>query len=166
MSQPIALRDTVEPADVERVARLLEATGFFRPDEVVIGAELIAERLTHGPASGYELLFADDPERGRLLGYACYGPIPLTVGSWDLYWIAVAPEARGRGLGRVLLGASEARIAAAGGCNVWVDTSGRPDYTPTRAFYERCGYRVAARLADFYAPGDDKVIFHKALSGA
>jgi ribosomal protein S18 acetylase RimI-like enzyme len=165
MSAPLALRDTPEPADVERVARLLEATGFFRPDEVAIGAELIEERLAEGPASGYQLLFADDAERDRLLGYACYGPIPLTLGSWDLYWIAVAPDAQGRGLGRVLLAESESRIAAAGGANVFVDTSGRPDYAPTRAFYERCGYRVAARLADFYAPGDDKVIFQKTLPG-
>jgi hypothetical protein len=42
-----------------------------------------------------------------------------------------------------------------------VETSSRSDYTATRAFYERRGYREAARVRDFYAPGDDRIIFVK-----
>jgi hypothetical protein len=46
---------------------------------------------------------------------------------------------------------------------MYLDTSGRAQYAPTRAFYEHKGYGVAARLEDFFAPGDDKVIYVRAL---
>jgi hypothetical protein len=46
---------------------------------------------------------------------------------------------------------------------VYVETSSRDQYEPTRRFYLKCGYRVDAVLEDFYAPGDGKVIFVKAL---
>ena len=87
----------------------------------------------------------------------------MTQSSWDLYWIAVDAAAQGRGLGRAVLAESERRIAAAGGRRVYVETSSRPQYLPTRSFYERCGYAVGAVLDDFYAPGDGKVVFVKAL---
>lgn len=163
MSIRAGFRTEPDPADPTRVRELLAATGFFRADEVAIGVELVEERLARGVASGYRLLFTDDPAAPRLLGYSCYGEIPLTVGSWDLYWIAVAPDLQGRGLGRRLLAETERRIAASGGRRVFVDTSGRADYAPTRAFYERCGYRVAARMTDFYAVGDDKVVYSRIL---
>jgi len=163
MNDSPRFRSRPGPADPARVHDLLTATGFFRADEIAIGVELIEERLARGPDSGYHLLFADDPESSRLLGYSCFGEIPLTLGSWDLYWIAVAPKRQGRGLGRALLAESERRISAAGGRRVFVDTSGRPDYAPTRAFYESCGYGVAARLKDFYAEGDDKVVYSRRL---
>jgi hypothetical protein len=44
-----------------------------------------------------------------------------------------------------------------------VETSSRPEYVATRAFYARRGYTEAARLRAFYAPGDDRVIFTKRL---
>jgi ribosomal protein S18 acetylase RimI-like enzyme len=99
-----------------------------------------------------------------LAGYACYGPIPATRESHDLYWIAVAPERQGRGLGRRLLRAVEREVARAGGRRIYVDTSGRDAYAPTRAFYERAGYVREATLPDFYAPGDAKVIYRKQLA--
>ena len=42
-----------------------------------------------------------------------------------------------------------------------VETAGREDYAPTRAFYEARGYRRAAVIPDFYAPGDDQVVYVK-----
>ncbi len=158
----IRLRDRVLPADPEAIRALVAATGFFSDEEVGIAAELARERLERGPASGYELILAEAGD--RLLGYACYGRIPCTEASWDLYWIAVHPDAQGGGLGRRLLAAAEERVAAAGGAAVYAETSGRPQYGPTRAFYRRCGYDTAAVLTDFYAPADDKHIFVKRLS--
>ncbi len=107
-----------------------------------------------------------DPARSRdpkLLGYACFGPIPLTLASWDLYWIAVDPAQQGRGLGRQLLRRAEQSSLAMGARTLWVETSGREEYLPTRGFYRSRGYSVAAHLRDFYAKGDDKVIFEKVL---
>ena len=44
---------------------------------------------------------------------------------------------------------------------VVVETSSRPDYSATRAFYERRGYTRAAVVPGYYAPGDDLVIYLK-----
>lgn len=172
-SEDLRLRYEVTGGDPARVRALTEATGFFRPEEVAIAVELVEERFSRGAASGYEFVFAEpdggegaaggEEGGGGLVGYACFGPIPLTVESWDLYWIAVAPEHQGRGLGRRLLAEAEARIRAAGGRRVYADTSTRPQYTPTRAFYQRAGYALAAELPDFYAPGDGKAVFSKVL---
>jgi GNAT superfamily N-acetyltransferase len=156
-----ALRETVEPADVEGVRRLVTATRMFNPEEVAIAAELVEETLRRGKASGYE--FAMAVEDGRLLGYACFGRIGGTEASFDLYWIAVEPELQGRGLGQVLLARCEQRAREAGGGRLYVETAGRTEYEPTRRFYTRAGYRIEATLPDFYAPGDAKLIFVKAL---
>lgn len=158
-------RCEVEPGDVEAVRAIVTSTGFFHAEEIEVAVELVEERLARGAASGYHFLFpragseADPPA-----GYACFGPVPATRGSFDLYWIAVHAARRRRGLGRRLLAAAEQAIALQGGRRVWVETSSRELYAPTRAFYRSCGYEEAARLEDFYAPGDSKVVFVKRLA--
>jgi ribosomal protein S18 acetylase RimI-like enzyme len=102
-------------------------------------------------------------EGGRLAGYVCYGPIPCTVSSFDLYWIAVEPHLQGRGLGKILLCEAERLIREMGGDRVYVETSSRTQYESTRLFYERCGYMSTSVLDDFYAPGDSKVTYMKVL---
>jgi GNAT superfamily N-acetyltransferase len=143
------------------VRRVVEATKFFRPDEVDIAVELVDERLARGDASGYFFVMAELDQ--QLVGYACYGPIGCTLGSFDLYWIAVDPAYQGRGLGAQLVSAVEQRILDAGGRHIYIETSGKPQYLPTRKFYQRCGYEVVAQLADFYDRGDDKVVWRKVL---
>jgi ribosomal protein S18 acetylase RimI-like enzyme len=160
-SGDIIFREDVRPGDVAAVRGVVAATGFFSADEVAIAAELVAERLEEGRDSGYEFIFADRGD--ELLGYSCYGPIPCSTVSWDLYWIAVAPSTQGSGLGRRILALTEARIAAAGGTACYAETSGRPQYASTRAFYERTGYATGAVFADFYGPGDAKYVFVKRL---
>lgn len=157
----VLLRDSVRPGDAAAVRAMVAATGFFVPAEVEVAVELVEERLRRGVDSGYLFLFAE--MAGRPVGYTCYGPIACAVGSYDLYWIVVDPAHQGHGLGRHLVTATEQRIRDAGGRHVYVETSGRPLYLPTRAFYERCGYEVVATLPDFYAPGDDKVVYRKVL---
>jgi len=158
----ITLRGEVRPEDAAAVRALTEATGKFHGHEVRVAVELVEERLQKGESSGYHFLFAE--EGGRLAGYACWGPIPCTAGAFDLYWIAVHPDRQGRKLGRRLLAECERAVRRGGGRRIFVETSGRPDYAPTRGFYEACGYRREAALADFYAPGDDKIVFGKALA--
>ena len=155
------LREELKPGDPARIRNLAAATGFFSREEAEVAAELAEERLTRGAASGYHFLLAE--EAGELLGFACFGPIPCTRGAYDLYWIVVRPDRQGGGLGRRLLTAAEARIAAAGGRRVYIDTSSRPQYAPTRAFYRACGFREEALLAGFYDQGDGKTIFCKVL---
>jgi D-alanine-D-alanine ligase len=155
------LRSDVRPADVAAVRAIVRSTGFFTPAEIDVAVELVEDRLKRGQASDYKFLFADAD--GRTIGYACYGEIACTVGSYDLYWIAVENAVRGGGLGRLLMQEAERRIAASGGRRVYVETSSRDQYEPTRQFYLHCGYRVDAVLNDFYAPGDGKAILVKPL---
>jgi ribosomal protein S18 acetylase RimI-like enzyme len=139
----------------------VERTGFFRPDEVDVAVELVDERLKCGTTSGYHFVFAEVD--GVAVGYACYGPIACTVASFDLYWIAVDPSYQGKGLGGLLMDAAGEKIAEAGGQRVYIDTSGQPKYAITRRFYERHGFRCEARLVDFYATGDDRLVYAKAV---
>jgi GNAT superfamily N-acetyltransferase len=157
----IKFRYEVAPGDPDKIRLLAEATGFFYPYEVDIAVELVEDRLSHGAQSGYHFIMAEHD--GRLVGYACYGPIPCTVSSFDLYWIAVHPEFQGIRLGRDLLMEVESRVARGGGQRIYVDTSERPQYIPTRAFYEKNGYRLEAVFKDFYAPGDGKAVYCKSM---
>ncbi len=161
---PLTYRDDPHAADLARVREIVEATGFFSGEEAAVAVELLDDRLARGPASDYRFLFAE--EDGRVAAYATYGRTPLTRGSWDLYWIAVDPAAQGHGVGKALIAEAERRIAMAGGERVYADTSSRAQYEPTRGFYARCGYEIAATLDDFYAPGDGKVIFVKRLAAS
>jgi GNAT superfamily N-acetyltransferase len=161
MEHTIVYREEVRPEDRESVDRLVRSTGFFSEEENGIAVELVDERLAKGEASGYLFLFAE--EETRLLGYACFGPISGSLHSCDLYWIAVDPNEQGRGIGKKLLAESERIMAERGARRVYADTSSRPQYETTRAFYLVCGYRQEAFLPDFYAPGDGKVIFVKLL---
>jgi GNAT superfamily N-acetyltransferase len=157
----ITYREETRPEDRQAVGRLVRATGFFSEEEADIAVELVEERLAKGDASGYSFLLAEEGD--RLLGYACFGPIAGSVHSFDLYWIAVDPGEQGRGIGRVLMTAAERIMAGRGARLIYADTSSRPQYEATRAFYLSCGYVQEALLADFYAPGDGKVIFVKLL---
>ncbi len=157
----LSVRTDIRVADVESIRRIVASTGFFSRAEEQIAAVLVEERLSRGPASGYEFVLAE--HMGQLIGYTCYGPITGTAASYDLYWIVVAPMWQRHGTGGLLLARTELEIRAGGGRRVYVDTSSRPQYQPTRAFYRRHGYREAARLPDFYAPGDGKVILVKVI---
>jgi D-alanine-D-alanine ligase len=158
----IRFREEVRESDVPAIREIVSATGFFTPAEIDVAVELAEERLAKGEASGYHFLFAED-EPGRVLGYACYGPVPATEATYDLYWIAVHPSAQRTGLGMKIMGRAEAAIAAAGGLDVYIETSSRALYGPTQAFYARAGYRLAAEFPDFYAAGDGKLVFVKRL---
>lgn len=151
-----------EPADTDGLAieKVLLATAMFTAEEIGIAVTL----LTEPAAAGYRFLFLDGP--AGLAGFACYGHIPGTDRSYDLYWIAVDPLYQGRGLGQRLLSEVEHAVRRDGGDRLYVDTSGRSQYSATRKFYLAAGYVVTAELSDFYRPGDDKVIFCKILGPA
>ncbi|MBM4312876.1 MAG: GNAT family N-acetyltransferase [Deltaproteobacteria bacterium] len=161
MANSIGYRQAVREEDRDGVGRLVRSTGFFSKEECAIAVELVDESLARGSASGYFFLFAE--EEKQLLGYTCFGPIPGSSHSFDLYWIVVDPRTQGQGLGRKLMAESERLMAEQGARRVYADTSSRDQYKPTRAFYLACEYVQEAFLADFYAPDDGKVIFVKVL---
>jgi ribosomal protein S18 acetylase RimI-like enzyme len=149
-------------SDVESIRKIVGSTDFFSLEERSIAVELAEERLLKGLSSGYYFLFAE--EHKDVIGYACFGPIPGTRDSFDLYWIAVRNDQRGFGLGKTILRKAEQKMGALGGKKVYVETSSRDQYKSTQAFYGACGYRIEAVLPNFYSLGDDKMIYVKTLS--
>jgi D-alanine-D-alanine ligase len=160
----LKLRTKPKRTDAAAVRSIIAATGLFREAEIDVAEEIIQTRLKKGPSSGYEFAFAE--QNKEVIGYICFGRNTLTVSSFDVYWIAVNPSEQGRGIGKLLLEEAEKQIAAARGSRIYIETSHRPDYQPTRGFYERCGYTLTAVLDDFYAPGDGKATYVKVLESA
>lgn len=147
-------------ADAPYIQDILESTGFFYPHEIDVALELVAANLEQGTEkSGYSFIVAR--HNSTPAGFACFGKTPCTTNSFDLYWIAVHQNLKGRGIGKKLLSMAEKSIAAQGGKNIWVETSSRPLYEPTRLFYLKTGYRLIATLPEFYAANDDKHIYVK-----
>ena len=141
-----------------RLREILDATAVFRPDEVQIALDLFDEAI----ASDYEFLGAFDQD--DLVAYACFGATPGTDRTFDLYWIAVHPKAQRRGSGSRLLDEVEQQLGDRGARLLVVETSSRPEYDATRRFYLGREYREVARMRDYYALGDDRLIYTKVLS--
>ncbi len=161
----------LRPHDRERLVAVVRATGVFRDGEVDIAVELFDEVFgaatmpdRKAAADDYQFVGAFSAH-DLLLGYACYGMTPGTVGTWDIYWIAVDPLMHGKGIGTALMVEVERRLLLQHARVVVVETSSRSDYSPTRRFYEGLGYEEVARVPDFYAPGDDRIIFVKRFQG-
>ena len=161
----VAVR-TLQAGDREAVRDILMRTEFFTGVEVSTALELIDEWLALGEPSEYLCYVATDPATAAVLGYVCFGPVPLTDSTYDLYWIAVDPRTQGRGVGRALLNWTEAEVARRRGRLILIETSSQDKYHSTVVFYERCGYELLARLVDFYRSGDDKLMFGKYLAPA
>lgn len=153
------------PMDLDHrgpVGRILRAANVFREEEIDVALEVLDAFYAH-PGQDYHAVGAFTPG-GELLGYTVFGPTPCTLGTWDLYWIAVSPEAQGTGVGTILLKEVEGRLTRSNARLLIIETSSRPPYDPTRAFYERRGYREVARIHDFYEDGDHRVIYAKNLT--
>jgi GNAT superfamily N-acetyltransferase len=150
-----------------RLAELLAATGAFHAEEVEVALSLLDIAGEARGAAGdapldYEFLGAFDG--GRLVGYACFGPTPATDGTFDLYWLAVDPAAQGRGIGRALVAHVRRLLLDRGARLLVVETSSRADYAHTRQFYAHGGFVEAARVRDFYAPADDRIMLTTRLT--
>ena len=150
----------LRPRDLEPLRIILEQTGVFSAQERTCAQELLTESLTAKPGE-YDVLVS--ALQGNVTGYIMFGQVPLTSGTWDIYWVAVAPLFKGKSHGRLLLYSAEKAIHEASGRLVCIETSGRPEYHATRRFYERCGYDEASVIDHFYAPNDARHIFVKQL---
>jgi len=155
----------------QQIEGIVRATGVFSDGEVDVALELFDETFgsparrgaEHGASTpDYEFLgaFAD----ATLVGYACFGPTPSTDRTYDLYWIAVHPAAQRSGAGAALMNEVERILSERRSRMIVIETSSRDDYAPTRRFYHRRGYEEAARLRDFYSPGDDRVVLTRRLT--
>lgn len=145
--------------DKPAVMSILQNTPEFTSAEVELAEEVISDYLFNPTSSGYFILVAEADS--SVAGYVCYGPTPITEGTWDLYWIAVDHNTQGQGIGKILMRSAEDDIKKARGRLVLVETSSKPGYEKTNLFYQRAGYKEVCRIIDFYTVGDDQVIYEK-----
>ncbi|MDW7709800.1 MAG: N-acetyltransferase [Deferrisomatales bacterium] len=152
------------PADVPDLLGVTQASGVFRAEEGDVAREVLEACAARGHASGYFCRVAAAESGTGLEGFACWGPAPCTEGTFDLYWLVVHPRAQGRGIASRLLAEAESDAARRGGRQLVAETSSTEPYAPARSFYEERGFRLTARIPDFYRLGDAKVVYVKPLS--
>lgn len=157
----VAIR-ALQRDDRPSISRILHDTGNFTAAEIAVALELVDIHLNQPEQKDYLLYCALGPDDG-VIGYVCFGPTPMTEGTWDLYWIAVAPPHQGSGVGRALTEFVENYVTSRHGRQLFIETSSQAKYQPTRQFYLRRNYQEIARLPDFYTVGDDRVIYRKRL---
>ncbi len=143
----------------DALVSLLGRTPEFSDDDRQVALEL----LDLGIAQEDTYRFWVFEHEGRAAGYICFGPTPMTQGTFDLYWICVDPEIKGKGIGRQLVLGMEDELRKEGGRLVRVETAGIGEYAATRAFYDRIGYQVVAQIRDFYYPKNDLFIYGRYL---
>lgn len=143
----------------------MERIDNFQPYEREVALELIDEAIKTPDLAGYRCIVAVEPagETETPVGYICFGRTPMTEGTFDLYWIAVDKSQRNKGVGAKLIGAMDEVLLHNGGRIVRLETSSMETYQGTVQFYLNAGFIEAGRIPGFYKPGDDLVIFFKAL---
>lgn len=159
-AESLALRPS-QPDDTHALIAIAEGTGVFKPIEIEALEEVLSDYHAHEHAAGHRCVTA---WRGdTAIGFVYWAPAPMTDRTWQLYWIAVRRDLQVLGSGARLLAHCEAEVLAAGGRLLLIETSSLPSYEPTRRFYRKHGYQAPAVVRDFYADGDDLLVFGKRM---
>jgi ribosomal protein S18 acetylase RimI-like enzyme len=149
------------PADTPTLVGIAESTGVFKPMEIVALQEVLDDFHDEMHKQGHQCVTFE--KEGQMLGFAYYAPTAMTDRNWHLYWIAVKKDTHARGVGSQLLRFVEDAIRRENGRQLLIETSSLPHYELTRRFYLKHGYEKVCALPDFYADGDDMVVFRKRL---
>jgi ribosomal protein S18 acetylase RimI-like enzyme len=149
--------------DRAKLHSMLIDSRVFTAEEIDIAIELIDTVLTDESQKDYKIdCMVDDQDQP--VGYICYGPTPMTQGTFDLYWIVVDPNFQGKGIGSKLLDFLEEGVREEGGRMILADTSTIPQYEKTKNFYLQNGFQEVGRIPDYYYPGNDRITFCKRIS--
>jgi ribosomal protein S18 acetylase RimI-like enzyme len=148
--------------ETKALVDLADHTGVFKPAEIVALREVLDDYHAHANAAGHRSITLE--HEGKPVGFAYYAAAAMTDRTWYLYWIAVAKHTQARGAGSALLRHAEEDIRTAGGRLLLIETSSLPHYELTRRFYLKHNYERDCVLHDYYADGDDMVVFRKRLS--
>lgn len=152
----------LQPGDYDSLLALAASTGVFQAHELDTLAEVLTDYHAVCQAEyGHQAWTLVDS--GQPIGFVYLAPTVMTDQTWELWWIAVSKLQQGRGLGRRLLKHAEQAAHAAGARLLVIETSSLPHYRPTCLFYQQNGYSQVAAIPDFYADGDNKLIFFKRL---
>jgi aminoglycoside 6'-N-acetyltransferase I len=149
----------IKQADAGKIERILNKIPIFSETEVQVGMELVNIAASDIEQTDYNV-FVYEEDR-KIYGYYCTGRRPLTDAVYDLYWIAVDPELKKKGIGRELLQHAENFVLEKQGRWLLAETSSKQSYEKTRNFYLRNNFSVIAQINDFYSVGDSLIIFGK-----
>lgn len=149
--------------DREAILRVMHSTDMFNSEEVVVAEEMMDSYIQQPNQRDYYMVVIEN-EKKEIVGYMSYGPTPLTKGTYDVYWLAVSPSYQRRGYGKKLIEWLERKVKNEQGRMIIIETSSQPKYESSRQFYRDIGYEEVARIADFYKPGDDRIIYAKRLA--
>lgn len=148
--------------DSTAIIALAVAAGMFPANATEALSKVLADYFADKLDDGHRWI--TDEVAGDLRGVAYYAPALMADRTWYLYMIAVRPDCQGQGRGTALIQHMEKALQANSQRVLLVETSGLPSYERTRKFYAKCGYEKEARIRDFYAAGDDKIVFRKVLN--
>jgi len=143
-------------ADLPSLRGVLDNTDLFPADLL----EPMAEPFLLAQAPHHWLVAAAGD---RAIGFAYAEPERMAEGTFNLLAIAVDPARQATGIGKALVAGLEDVLRRGGGRLLIVETSSLDDYAGTRAFYAVQAFTQEARIRDFYADGEDKIIFWKRL---
>jgi [ribosomal protein S18]-alanine N-acetyltransferase len=116
---------------------------------------MLAAELMH---PGSIVLVAGGGDGRALSGYACFR---LAAGEAELLRVAVAPEARGRGLARQLIAAGCERLRAAGVASCHLEV--RPGNASALAAYRALGFEPCGHRRAYYRDGSDALVLRRDL---
>lgn len=146
--------------DREKILSIIRKTNMFTEAEFNVAVELIDIYLNCNGQHDYRIVVIVNNQE-EPVGYLTWGPTPLAEDVYDIYWMAIAPQEQGKGLGRKLVNWLENEILKVNGRMIVIETSSQLKYMKTREFYQKLGYKEVARVPDFYRPGDDRIIYAK-----
>ncbi|WP_298959908.1 GNAT family N-acetyltransferase [uncultured Roseibium sp.] len=152
-------KPTISPTtkdDIPALQLILDQTGLFP-------SEMLPEMLDPSLTETSEAFWLTCHANGKAMGFCFVVPEELAEGTWNMLALAVHPDLQGKGFGTALVRAAESHLRDNSQRILIVETSGTEGFAPTRKFYVQNGYEEEARIRDFWAPGDDKMIFRKAL---
>lgn len=147
----------VNPGDVTSLKAVIDATGLFPGD--------MLDNMLAGYFVGdvpNDIWLTNASGEARLVGYCA--PERMTEGTWNVLLMAVCPTVQGEGYGGLLLRSIETELRCRNARVALVETSGLDVFARARRFYRECGYEEEARIREFYAAGEDKIVFRKLLS--
>ncbi len=158
MNNDIIVRE-MRKDDKRHILDIIKKIKIFSDEDQRIATELVEEILVGPNTEEYYVLCAIKED--KILGYICFGPASLCIGTYDIYYIAVDPQYFRNGVGKFLISSTEDYIKEKKGRLILIETSSNEEYYGTRNFYLKLGYNEIARIKDYYKMNEDKIIYEK-----
>jgi GNAT superfamily N-acetyltransferase len=152
---------STQQSDASAILAIVEQSGQFDADGLAHVKDMLVRHLA-GEGDGIWLT-ADD---GEPVGVAYCAPEPVASGTWNLLMLWTRSDRHGKGHGAALVKQVERALQDQAARLLIVETSGLPAFAAARSFYAKCGFVHEASIRNFFAAGDDKLVFTKSLAPA